>query len=214
MIACPEDILCREIEMSETWIWGTAGDLTSRRFTCGYCGRLVASSKGFPATVELNRGSREMAFRSFAHIYVCPHCSRPSFFYSDDQIPGCLPGAEVKNLPDDVEQLYKEIRKAVAGGAPTAAVLACRKLLMHIAVNNGAADGKTFFQYVEYLRDKNYLPPNGHAWVDHIRAKGNEANHEIVISPSSDALELIDFIEMLLKFIYEFPSRLPVAPNP
>jgi hypothetical protein len=56
-----------------------------------------------------------------------------------------------------------------------------------------------------------YVPPNGKGWVDHIRKKGNEATHEILLMSKTDAEELITFVEMLLKFIYEFPSRIPPA---
>ena len=45
--------------------------------------------------------------------------------------------------------------------------------------------------------------------VDHIRKKGNEANHEIVLMEKEDAEDLLVFSEMLLKFIYEFPKRVP-----
>jgi len=45
-------------------------------------------------------------------------------------------------------------------------------------------------------------------WVDHIRKKGNEANHEIIIVEKDDATELLSFVEMLLKVIYEFPARM------
>ena len=97
----------------------------------------------------------------------------------------------------------------------TSAVLTCRKLLMHIAVEKGAAPGKSFLEYVEYLAQKNYVPPDGHGWVDHIRTKGNEANHEIKIMAVEDASDLIAFLEMLLKFIYEFPAKVkpPSAPT-
>lgn len=30
----------------------------------------------------------------------------------------------------------------------------------------------------------------------------------------ADAVELITFVEMLLKFIYEFPAKVPTAPAP
>jgi hypothetical protein len=50
--------------------------------------------------------------------------------------------------------------------------------------------------------------------VDHIRKKGNEANHEIALMTRVDAEELLSFSEMLLKFIYEFPSRIPGARGP
>jgi hypothetical protein len=56
-----------------------------------------------------------------------------------------------------------------------------------------------------------YVPPDGKGWVDHIRKKGNEATHEIALMTAADAEELISFVEMLLKFVYEFPARVPAA---
>jgi hypothetical protein len=85
---------------------------------------------------------------------------------------------------------------------------------MNIAVQQGADEGKKFIEYVEYLAANGYVPPNGKPWVDHIRKKGNEATHEITLMGSDDATELIQFSEMLLKFIYEFPARVPQPPSP
>jgi len=44
--------------------------------------------------------------------------------------------------------------------------------------------------------------------VDHIRQKGNEANHEIKVMTAQDARDLVSFLEMLLKFVYEFPAKI------
>ena len=79
---------------------------------------------------------------------------------------------------------------------------------MNIAVAKGAKEGLKFIEYVEFLSSKNYVPPDGKEWVDHIREKGNEATHEIIIMKKQDAEDLITFIEMLLKFIYEFPEKI------
>ena len=106
-----------------------------------------------------------------------------------------------------VGDLYNEARNCTGAGAYTSAVLSCRKLLMHIAVSKGAETGKKFIEYVQYLSDQNYIPPDAKSWVDHIRAKGNEANHEIVIMREEDAKDLLSFIEMLLKIIFEFPGQ-------
>lgn len=94
----------------------------------------------------------------------------------------------------------------MAVGGHTAAVLCCRKLLMHIAVSTGAKAGLPFIEYVEFFAAHNYIPPGASDWVDHIRRKGNEANHEIVIMSAEDAKDLLNFSEMLLKMIYEFPA--------
>lgn len=85
-------------------------------------------------------------------------------------------------------------------------MLCCRKLLMHIAVGKGADEGRNFVEYVEYLSSKGYVPPDAKNWVDHIRTKGNEANHQIVIMSEEAARDLMAFAEMLLKLVYEFPA--------
>lgn len=147
-------------------------------------------------------------------ILICTHCARPTFFDHDAglQVPGSAFGGSVDSLPDSVESLYNEARDCMKVAAYTSAVLACRKLLMNIAVEKGAPEGKKFIEYVEFLAKKGYVPPGGEAWVDHIRQQGNEATHEIKTKSVDDAQDLISFLEMLLKFIYEFPSRVP-APN-
>ena len=78
---------------------------------------------------------------------------------------------------------------------------------MHIAVEQGADSGASFISYIEFLSEKGFIPPNGKDWVDSIRKRGNEANHEIVIMDKEVALEMITFSEMLLRFIYEFPAK-------
>jgi len=83
---------------------------------------------------------------------------------------------------------------------------------MHIAVEKGAAAGESFKSYVEYLANARYVPPNGKEWVDHIRDKGNEMNHELVFASEAEANDVLGFVEMLLKFIYEFPSRVGSKP--
>jgi hypothetical protein len=80
---------------------------------------------------------------------------------------------------------------------------------MHIGVEKGAEENKPFLYYVDHLANQGYVPPNGKHWVDHIRRKGNEANHEIRVMGKDDAKELLIFLEMLLRFIYEFPSMIP-----
>jgi len=79
---------------------------------------------------------------------------------------------------------------------------------MHIAVSKGAKEGESFVTYVDYLDAKNYLPPDGKTWVDEIRKVGNETNHDIKINSKTESEELISFVEMLLKFIFEFPGKI------
>jgi hypothetical protein len=172
-------------------------------FSCAFCGNRVASDKGWDGVVP---GPQVVA-----RIRICPDCSAPTFFEGGRQVPGIPYGNVVRHLPDDIEELYAEARAAIAAGAPTAAVLCCRKLLMHIAVERGAKEDQNFVSYVQYLEEKNCIPVGAKAWVDQIRIKGNETNHQIQIKTQEDGMEMIDFTEMLLKVIYDYPSRVPVV---
>ena len=77
---------------------------------------------------------------------------------------------------------------------------------MNVAVRQGAPENQSFMSYVTYLDEKGYVPPNGKKWVDAIRQKGNEANHEIRLMGEKDARNIIRFSEMLLRFIFEMPN--------
>ena len=93
--------------------------------------------------------------------------------------------------------------------AHTSAVMLCRILLMHIAVEKGANGNMKFQQYVDWLDKNGYIPPDGKGWVDYIRDKGNDANHEIKLMNNQDAQKLITFAAMLMKIVYEYPSMVP-----
>ena len=176
--------------------WNSTQQVASRGYTCGYCNRPLASEKGWHSG-------------SSGFIYVCHHCTRPTFFdRTGEQIPGVMHGNPVDGISDkEVAQLYDEARSTTQANAYTATVLCCRKLLMHIAVSKGAKPGESFAYYVDYLGENHFVPPDAKAWIDHIRKKGNEANHEINIMTREDAEELLSFSEMLLRIIYEFPAR-------
>jgi len=184
--------------------WRDTKTIQSKSFQCGYCGNPLAAEKGFTAYL----GNRTT--NTDAVIMICHRCSRPTFFDHDGaQVPGVTFGNDVPGVSDEsVVALYDEARKTTGAGCYTSAVLACRKLLMHIAVSKGAKAGDSFVSYVEFLSDKNYVPPDAKDWVDHIRKIGNEANHEIAIMKRDDAEELLSFIEMLLKVIFEFPAQM------
>ncbi len=182
--------------------WHEIETFESRDFICGHCGSPLASEHGWYAYNE--------AFNKIiAYIYIYHKCTQPTYFGpGGKQIPGVVYGNPVHDVPDHVESLYEEARNCTASNATTAAVLCCRKLLMNIAVSKGASEGQKFIEYVEYLSDKGFVPPDGKDWVDHIRRKGNEATHEIAIMEKEDAEELLSFVEMLLKFSYEFPAKM------
>jgi hypothetical protein len=179
--------------------WRNLDNLTpQKRFTCGHCNLNVGTDKGYYRND-----------RSNVIIALCPACERPTYFEEDKQMPNVIFGGQVDKLPPEVDSLYKEARNCMAVSCHTAAVLAARKLLMNVAVSQGAPEGDKFIAYVEFLMREGFVPKNAKGWVDHIRQKRNEATHEIALMQRQDAEALLIFIEMLLKLVFEFPGRVP-----
>lgn len=184
-----------------SYLWTDLKTLKSHQFLCGYCGKDVSSEKAY-WTDERTRGG------DAGRIYICHHCTRPTFFDSGQrQFPGALFGDSVSDISDPlVESLYQETKLCIGATAYTSAVLASRKLLMHIAVAKGAKENQSFAFYVHFFSDQGFVPPDAKPWVDHIREKGNEATHEIILMKREDAEEIVSFVGMLLKIIFEFPA--------
>jgi hypothetical protein len=188
--------------------WVQALSLSNAKFVCGYCNTNVSSIKGYKLGVHGDGSGKQVG-----GIYICSNCGGPSFFSPNgSRYPMPALGNSVQHVPVDLNSLYEEARRCSSQNCFTGAVLICRKMLMNIAVEQGAAEGLKFIEYVNFLSDKGFVPPNGKHWVDHIRKKGNEATHEIAVMQEQDAKELVIFVEMLLKFIYEFPKLVPMAP--
>ncbi len=168
----------------------------------------MAANRGYRAILP-NTGYHQYP-PSIAWIYICPGCERPTYIEpSGGQYPSPQPGRDVENLPEDLGKMYEEARLSAMVGAYSASVMVGRVMLMHIAVEKGAKAGLHFEDYVNYLDQKGYVPPDGKQWVDYIRQLGNQANHKIRIMPEQDARNSLHFVEMLLRFIYELPKRVP-----
>jgi hypothetical protein len=138
--------------------WLNINVIESHEFSCGHCGARVASDRGYYSQLPL-AGQRVM-------IYICPHCACPSFIHGRIQIPAVAHGNNVAHVPENVYSLYNESRKCIASSCYTAAVLACRKLLMNIAVTEGAAEGLRFIEYINYLADNGlFLQMEEDGWI-------------------------------------------------
>jgi Domain of unknown function (DUF4145) len=178
----------------------TESGFGSQDYQCAYCKRHVAASEGYWCVGE-NDGL-------VSTIAICPKCSGPTYFERHlNQIPSPPFGESVPHIDDSkIEAIYEEARRCTSYGAFTGAVMLCRRLLMNIAVKQGAPENQSFQSYVDYLDQNRFVPPNGKEWVEGIRKKGNAANHEIELMTSTDARNIVRFSEMLLRFIYEMPN--------
>ncbi len=177
--------------------WRNRENIDPKNFICGYCGHDVGSSTGYVNTPSIR-------------IYICTYCGKPTFFDNEEQYPGALLGRTINNLPLGVEQIYKEMRDSYKHSSFTAVSLLGRKLIMHLAVDiAGAEEGKNFVSYIEYLKESGYIPPYGDKLLEYLKNIGNEKNHEIKIGTKEEATKIIKLVEVLLIFMYEFPSEFP-----
>ena len=140
-------------------------------------------------------------------IRVCPDCGGATTFVEDHQYPRPLVGDSLsaKDKPDAVKLivvLYNEARIAISQGASSCAVLMFRKLLMHIAVEQGAKPGLKFVAYVDHLKNEGVVGKPMHALLDRIKADGNEENHEIVRASQEKANDLLTLVTLLIRSVY------------
>lgn len=175
--------------------WAQSIQLTPRRYNCGHCGNSELSDRGFP-TQDQKIG-----------VWLCPECTFPSFLAYDDQCPGPTAGKLIAHLPPEIDNLYEEARDCLTVSAFTGTVLLCRKLLMNVAVSQGAVVNLSFQAYVDYLLNAHLVPSNARQWLDSIRKKGNDATHEIPQTNREDAVTILEFTDMLLRLTYELPQR-------
>ena len=187
--------------------WKPKAVIKSRAYVCGHCSNKVASNHGIETRTSSNTAAG-------GYIYLCTHCNQPTYFYGEMQVPGELPGSAVANVAEMIEDLYNEARRCVAANAYTGCVMICRKILMHVAHDNGAKENLKFVQYVNYLHDEHFIPPNARSWVEYIKDKGNEANHEIFTASKEDAVGLLVLVERMLQIIYDLPKRVPSKAAP
>lgn len=175
--------------------WYSVTDLDPIKIICGYCGQHVGISKGYKHLTQPYK------------IYICSFCGLPTLILGECQFPGPLLGRDVTNLPEDIASIYHEIRESVKNTSFTGAILLGRKLIMHLAISvTNAPEGKSFVEYIEYLKTANYIPPNGEQLLVFIKNLGNDKNHKLKIGSKEEAEKILKFIESLLIFMFELPA--------
>ena len=195
--------------------WVLKDSIKEKNFQCGYCGRLVNSSKGIAAII--NNGPFNRPMSDLIGVYICPNCKRPTFidsYLDKTQVPLPKRNTNLQNIPLEVMKVYKEALDSYSVGAFTGTTLLCRKLLMHIAVDLGAKENESFAEYVKFFDEQHFISPRSHGWVDEIRKIGNKANHKLDMNTKEEAEKDLIFCEMILKSNYEYPNEISNKKEP
>ncbi len=178
----------------------------SKRFKCGYCGDSVATDLGW-----LKSWSEGFNGPSYSRdIRICPTCQYPTVFvdWKEEQVPLPLAGKRFSLNRDDpndlktIVHLYNQARFGLSRAGATGPVLILRKLLMHIAVQQGAVQKNTFAHYCDYLKTANIVSKPQHDLLERIRKSGNTENHEITVATDADANDLLSLMTLLIESIY------------
>lgn len=131
--------------------------------------------------------------------------------------PSPLPLRAPSGVEGEELAAWDEARRCLGVGAYTAAVMLCRKLLMHVAVANGlpAKNEKgrapDFTMCVEHLMSIGLVTIRMKKWIDRIKDVGNEANHEIAPVSKDSAMDVAKFTQTLLELAYEMDYTMAQA---
>lgn len=143
-------------------------------------------------------------------MWICNACGRPTVGSQGGRFPAPFRRpVRFGNLPDMVSAVWLEAQKCATAGAFTGAVMLCRKLLMHVAVEKGADDDKSFAFYIRYLDSEGWLPSQtGTERVTRLKKIASEANHLIVMMSAADCKQVFAFTALLLDLVYELPAKM------
>lgn len=138
----------------------------------------------------------------------CTSCGKGSVIDEGDVVsPEPPAGEHVEGLPSEIAESYAEARRCLQVYAHTATELVCRKILMYVAHDKGAAPNLKFVQYLDHLKTSGYVTPPMEPWVQAIKDHGNEATHELPHVERRRAESTLAFVTQLLRVMYETPYR-------
>lgn len=187
-----------------TWRGNLEPVENSTSWTCFFCGENMS---GWPQGWRLVTQNQQ----HLGWVRICNACNLPTFFGADGEPASEGPyGRTLERVPNDARRVYDEARRCCSIEAYSAAVLLCRKLIVHIAHDLQPEDLKgkrqSFQEYIDWLNMSGYIPPKGKGLVNWLKERGNAENHEIVMASREDAEKIIDLSYALLLWNYELQA--------
>ncbi|GAA3613415.1 hypothetical protein GCM10022199_16760 [Marihabitans asiaticum] len=144
----------------------------------------------------------------------CAACGDGALARGSAVYPPVRPFARVEGLPEADERIWDEARTCFGASAYTAAVMLCRKLLLHVAVDKGLSPrndkgrAPSFKECVDHLESEGVITRSMLSWVDRIKDVGNEATHEINPLTKGDAEAVGAFTQQLLTLAYALDNMM------
>lgn len=184
-----------------------------KSYVCGWCGHHISAAVGLFKHEEWLHVDEVDIYGFHPHrretdVRICTNCwIATTFLDRKNQLPGPIHGDNLdpRKKNDDTKLivvLYNEARVALSQRAPSCAVLMFRKILMHVAVEQGAKPGLRFAEYVEYLKTNGIVGKPQYALLDRIRDEGNIENHEVRRASPEQAVDLLNLTTLLIRSVY------------
>ncbi len=183
-------------------------------FVCGVCDKTTSAAVIAYKTVAVP-GSGGSETKETVRWIECPSCGWGSVENDGRFYPGRRFGPGIEGLPSEVGAAYDEARDCMQVNAYTGAELVCRKILMHVACEKGAKEGKPFGYYLDYLEEAGFVPLPMKPWVDLIRKHANRSTHRLETPKKERAESTVSFTAQFLRMIYEMEHLAsPYLPQP
>lgn len=141
----------------------------------------------------------------------CVNCYRGVVINDDQLSPPSMPLDVPGGVEGDALTTWNEARSCLGVGAYTASVMMCRKLLMHMAVEEGLEEkndkgyAPNFVQCMDHLESEGVITKRNREWANKIKDIGNEANHDLASIDKEQATSVASFTRQLLHEVYELP---------
>lgn len=188
----------------ELGYWVDTKYINNVKYDCGYCNAFVAPQEAYPSKEYLLHDGRLGAV-----ILICPGCKSPTYISRGGrQHPVKNIMKDIKHLPSELQELYKEVCDSFSVHAYTGASILARKMIMNIAIEKKAKENKKFVEYVEFLVNEAVVPQSTKKWLELIRKNGNDAAHKTHKASKEDTEKIINFLEILLRSVYEFEGEI------
>ncbi|WP_084459274.1 DUF4145 domain-containing protein [Mycolicibacterium houstonense] len=176
------------------------------RLDCPFCGGTQMFVVAFNT---VDPGSED-----YVQWLRCTNCLRGIVRNGNGVSPATLPLDTPRALTGEALTAWQEVRRCLSVGATTAAVMMCRKLLFHVAVEHGLPDkdsrgrAPTFVEALNHLEVSGVITTRMRPWVERIKDVGNEANHDLAAVSATEANDVATFTRQLINLAYELDAMI------
>ena len=109
-------------------------------------------------------------------------------------------------LPNDLQRIYRETKKALNNDLPILCGVGIRAIVETVTKEK-SAPGADLSKRIDGLVDMRVLTPDGATILHKLRVLGNNAAHEVKAHKSAELNVALDVVDHVLTAVYLLPER-------